>query len=83
MIEQAVRIVNDCAVISLGLLIAITGVGISFVVLFIVITSAVGITLIIMFVVGILTLLPKSQIEVNDDGTITLPEWLAEEKRLI
>lgn len=27
--------------------------------------------------------LPKSQIEINDDGTITMPEWLAKEKGLI
>jgi hypothetical protein len=27
--------------------------------------------------------LPKSQIEVNDDGTVSLPEWLAREKGLI
>lgn len=27
--------------------------------------------------------LPKSQVEVNDDGTITLPEWLAQEKGMI
>jgi hypothetical protein len=27
--------------------------------------------------------LPLSQIEVNDDGTVTMPEWLAEEKELI
>lgn len=27
--------------------------------------------------------LPRSQIEVNDDGTITMPEWLAIEKGLI
>jgi hypothetical protein len=27
--------------------------------------------------------LPKSQIEINDDGTITMPEWLAMEKGLI
>ena len=27
--------------------------------------------------------LPKSQIEINDDGTITMPEWLAHEKGLI
>jgi hypothetical protein len=27
--------------------------------------------------------LPLSQIEINDDGTITMPEWLAEEKELI
>lgn len=27
--------------------------------------------------------LPKSQVEVNEDGTITLPEWLAIEKGLI
>lgn len=27
--------------------------------------------------------LPKSQIEVNDDGTVTMPEWLAHEKELI
>lgn len=27
--------------------------------------------------------LPKSQVEINDDGTVTMPEWLAEEKGLI
>jgi hypothetical protein len=27
--------------------------------------------------------LPLSQIEVNDDGTVTMPEWLAQEKELI
>lgn len=27
--------------------------------------------------------LPKSQIEVNDDGTVTMPEWLALERELI
>lgn len=27
--------------------------------------------------------LPKSQIEINDDDTITLPEWLAIEKELV
>ena len=27
--------------------------------------------------------LPKSMVEVNDDGTVSLPEWLAEEKELI
>lgn len=27
--------------------------------------------------------LPRSQIEINGDGTISLPEWLAEEKELI
>ena len=27
--------------------------------------------------------LPKSQIEINDDGTITMPEGLAKEKGLI
>lgn len=27
--------------------------------------------------------LPKSLVEVNGDGTITLPEWLAQEKGLI
>lgn len=27
--------------------------------------------------------LPKSQAERNDDGTFTLPEWLAREKGLI
>lgn len=27
--------------------------------------------------------LPKSQCEMNDDGTFTLPEWLAKEKGLI
>lgn len=26
---------------------------------------------------------PKSQVECNDDGTITMPEWLAREKGLI
>lgn len=29
------------------------------------------------------TWLPKSEVEVNDDGTITLPEWLAKNKGLI
>ncbi len=27
--------------------------------------------------------LPKSQVERNDDGTFTMPEWLAVEKELI
>jgi hypothetical protein len=27
--------------------------------------------------------LPRAEIEINDDGTITLPEWLAREKGLI
>lgn len=27
--------------------------------------------------------LPKSQVERNDDGTFTLPEWLAKEKGLL
>ena len=27
--------------------------------------------------------LPRSQIEVNDDGTVTMPEWLAIEKGLV
>ena len=27
--------------------------------------------------------LPLSQIEVNDDGTVTMPEWLAIEKGLV
>ena len=27
--------------------------------------------------------LPKSQVEVNDDGTVTMPEWLAKDKGLI
>lgn len=27
--------------------------------------------------------LPKSQCEMNDDGTFTMPEWLAKEKGLI
>ena len=26
---------------------------------------------------------PKSQVEMNDDGTFTMPEWLAQEKELI
>jgi hypothetical protein len=26
---------------------------------------------------------PKSQVEENDDGTFTMPEWLAKEKGLI
>lgn len=29
------------------------------------------------------TWLPKSQIEVNDDGTVTMPEWLVLDKGLI
>jgi len=29
------------------------------------------------------TWLPKSLTQVNDDGTVTLPEWLAQEKGLI
>ncbi len=27
--------------------------------------------------------LPCSQIEINDDGTVTMPEWLALDKELI
>lgn len=27
--------------------------------------------------------LPRSQIEINDDGTVTMPEWLARDKGLI
>jgi hypothetical protein len=27
--------------------------------------------------------LPRSQIEINDDGTVSMPEWLAMEKGLI
>ena len=27
--------------------------------------------------------LPRSQIEINDDGTVTMPEWLAMDKELI
>lgn len=27
--------------------------------------------------------LPKSQVEINGDGTITMPEWLAQDKGLI
>jgi hypothetical protein len=27
--------------------------------------------------------LPRSQIEINDDGTVSMPEWLAQEKGLI
>lgn len=27
--------------------------------------------------------LPLSQIEVNDDGTVTMPEWLAVDKGLV
>lgn len=27
--------------------------------------------------------LPRSQIEINDDGTVTMPEWLAMDKGLI
>jgi hypothetical protein len=27
--------------------------------------------------------LPKSQVEINTDGTVTMPEWLAKEKELI
>jgi len=27
--------------------------------------------------------LPKSQVEKNDDGTFTMPEWLAQDKELI
>jgi mannose-6-phosphate isomerase-like protein (cupin superfamily) len=27
--------------------------------------------------------LPKSQVEVSSDGTVTMPEWLAQEKELI
>lgn len=27
--------------------------------------------------------LPRSQIEINGDGTITMPEWLAKDKGLI
>ena len=29
------------------------------------------------------TWLPKAQVEINNDGTITLPVWLAQEKELI
>ena len=29
------------------------------------------------------TWLPKSETEVNDDGTITIPEWMATQKGLI
>ena len=27
--------------------------------------------------------LPRSQIEINDDGTVTMPEWLAMDKGLV
>jgi len=27
--------------------------------------------------------LPKSLVEVNDDGTVTMPEWLAMDKELL
>ena len=27
--------------------------------------------------------LPRSQIEINDDGTVTMPEWLARDKGLV
>ncbi len=27
--------------------------------------------------------LPRSQIEINDDGTVTMPEWLAVDKGLV
>lgn len=27
--------------------------------------------------------LPRSQVEINDDGTVTMPEWLALDKELI
>jgi hypothetical protein len=27
--------------------------------------------------------LPRAQIEVNDDGTVTMPEWLAIDKGLV
>lgn len=27
--------------------------------------------------------LPKSQVEINDDGTVTVPEWLAIKKGLV
>lgn len=27
--------------------------------------------------------LPKSQVEINDDGTVTMPRWLAIDKELI
>lgn len=30
-----------------------------------------------------LTCLPKSQVEINDDGTVTMPEWLAKDRGLI
>ena len=29
------------------------------------------------------TWLPKAEVEVNDDGTVTMPEWLATEKGLV
>ena len=29
------------------------------------------------------TWVPRSQVEINDDGTVTMPEWLALEKELI
>ncbi len=29
------------------------------------------------------TWVPMSQVEINDDGTVTMPEWLAMEKELI
>lgn len=31
----------------------------------------------------VLIWVPLSQVEENDDGTITMPEWLAEDKGLI
>jgi hypothetical protein len=43
-----------------------------------------GTTLAVQFYDGERTVwLPRSQIEINDDGTISLPEWLAKEKELI
>lgn len=27
--------------------------------------------------------LPRSQVEINGDGTVTMPEWLAKDKELI
>lgn len=32
---------------------------------------------------GVTVWVPKSQVEMNDDGTFTMPEWLALEKELI
>ncbi len=32
---------------------------------------------------AVLAWVPKSQCEENDDGTVTMPEWLAYEKGLI